>query len=106
MSEGKLFTLSQLASELEKQGGYFLDFLKVRNLEAGIIVLHPGEKDTQEPHSDDELYYVIKGRALMELGRNKLQVNEGSIVFVPAGMNHRFYGNDSELVVLYMFAAQ
>ena len=60
MSEGKVFELSQLATKLENEGGYFLDFLKIRNLEAGIIVLHPNEADTQEPHSEDELYFVIK----------------------------------------------
>lgn len=105
MSEGRVFELAQLASKLDKEGGYFLDFLKVRNLEAGIIVLHPNEADTQEPHSDDELYYVIKGNAWMEIGKKKIQVKESSIIFIPAGMQHRFYGNVVDLVVLYMFAA-
>ena len=105
MSEGRVFELAQLATRLEKEGGYFLDFLKVRNLEAGIIVLHPNEVDTQEPHSDDELYYVIKGNAWMEIGKKKIHVKEGSIIFVPAGLEHRFYGNVVDLVVLYMFAA-
>lgn len=105
MGEGRVFELAQLASKLDEEGGYFLDFLKVRNLEAGIIVLHPNEADTQEPHSDDELYYVIKGNAWMELGKKKIQVKEGSIIFVPAGLRHRFYGNIVNLVVLYMFAA-
>ena len=105
MSEAKAFELAQLASRLDKEGGYFLDFLKVRNLGAGIIVLHPNEADTQEPHSDDELYYVIKGNAWMEMGKKKIQVKEGSIIFIPAGLQHRFYGNVVDLVVLYMFAA-
>jgi mannose-6-phosphate isomerase-like protein (cupin superfamily) len=105
MSEGRVFELAQLATKLDKEGGYFLDFLKVRNLEAGIIVLHPNEADTQEPHSDDELYYVIKGNAWMEMGKKKIQVKEGSIIFIPAGLQHRFYGNVVDLVVLYMFAA-
>jgi len=105
MGEGRVFELAQLATRLEKEGGYFLDFLKVRNLEAGIIVLHPNEADTQEPHSDDELYYVINGNAWMEMDKKKIQVKEGSIIFVPAGLRHRFYGNVVDLVVLYMFAA-
>jgi len=105
MEKGRLYELPQLISELEKEGGYFLDFLKIRDLEAGIIVLHPGENDTQEPHSEDELYYVIKGKASMELGEKEIRVKGGSIVFVPAGLSHRFYGNSEDLVVLYMFAA-
>ncbi len=106
MTEGKVFELSGLLSRLDKEGGYFLDFLKVRNLEAGVIVLHPNETATQEPHSDDELYYVIKGKGWMQMGKKKVRVEEGSIIFIPAGMEHRFYGNDVDLVVLYMFAAK
>jgi mannose-6-phosphate isomerase-like protein (cupin superfamily) len=104
LGEEKAFELQELLGRLKKEGGYFLDFLKVRDLEAGVIMLHPGEEDTQEPHSADELYYVIEGGGFIELGKNKRPVKKGSIVFVPAGMHHRFYGNKEDLVVLYMFA--
>jgi mannose-6-phosphate isomerase-like protein (cupin superfamily) len=104
MTEEKTFELASLVARLEKEGGYFLDFLKIRDLEAGIIVLHPGEKDTQEPHSADELYYVIQGSGMMELGKIKKSICQGSIVFVPAGLRHKFYGNSEDLVVLYVFA--
>lgn len=104
MTEENVFELQDLVSRLEKEGGYFLDFLKVRDLEAGIIVLHPGEKDTQVPHSADELYYVIEGSGKIELGKNKTPVKKGSIIFVPAKVHHRFYDNKEDLVVLYMFA--
>lgn len=104
MTEEKIFELQDLASRLEKEGGYFLDFLKIRDLEAGIIVLHPGEKDTQGPHSADELYYIIEGSGFMELGKNKQPVKKGSIIFVPVNMHHRFYGNKEDMVILYVFA--
>lgn len=104
MTEEKVFELQDLVSKLGKEGGYFLDFLKIRDLEAGIIVLHAGEEDTQEPHSADELYYVIEGSGFIELGRNRKSVKKGSVIFVPAKMQHRFYGNKEDLIVLYMFA--
>ena len=104
MTEEKAFELQDLVSQLEKDGGYFLDFLKVRNLEAGIIVLHPGEKDKQEPHSADELYYVVEGSGFIELVKNRQPVKKGSIIFVPAKMRHRFCDNKDDLVVLYIFA--
>ena len=104
MTEEKTFELQDLMLRLEKNGAYFLDFLKVRNLEAGIIVLHPDEKDTQEPHSADELYYIIEGSGFIELGKSKQPVKEGTIIFVPANMHHHFYGNKEDLVILYVFA--
>jgi mannose-6-phosphate isomerase-like protein (cupin superfamily) len=104
MTEEKVFDLQNLLTQLENKGGYFLDFLKVRNLEAGIIVLHPEQEDTQEPHSADELYYIIEGTGSMELGKMIISVKKGSMVFVPARLPHKFYGNKEDLVVLYMFA--
>jgi mannose-6-phosphate isomerase-like protein (cupin superfamily) len=104
MTEERVFDLQDLISQLKKDGGYFLDFLKVCDLEAGIIVLRPGEEDTQEPHSADELYYVIEGAGFIELGKDKRPVKKGSIIFVPAGLRHRFYRNREDLIVLYMFA--
>jgi quercetin dioxygenase-like cupin family protein len=41
----------------------------------------------------------------MEIGKKKIQVKEGSIIFIPAGLQHRFYGNVADLVVLYVFVA-
>lgn len=104
MNEGKVFELQTLMAQLDKEGGYFLDFLKGRHLEAGIIVLHPDAKDTQDYHSVDELYYVIEGNGFLELGKKKQGVRKGTIIFVPAGTHHRFLGNSDDLVVLYIFA--
>ena len=51
----KVFEVSKLISELNDQGGYFIDFISTKGIEAGIIRLHPGENDSQEPHSVDEV---------------------------------------------------
>lgn len=104
MTEEKTFELQYLLKQLDKEVGYFLDFLKVRHLEAGIIVLHPGAIDMQTTHSADELFYIIEGNGIIELGRSSKPIKKGSIAFVPAGLHHRFYGNKEDLVVLYMFA--
>jgi len=104
MTQEKIFELQDLVKQLDKEGNYFIDFLKIRHLEAGIMVLHPGEDDTQEPHSADELYCVIEGCGLMKLDKSKKLIKKGSIIFVPAGLPHKFYGNKQDLVVLYVFA--
>jgi mannose-6-phosphate isomerase-like protein (cupin superfamily) len=83
---------------------YFNDFLHIRHLEAGILRLRPGEEDSQTPHDADELYYVIQGSGYLEVGFEHRVVKKGSIIFVPAKKPHRFYGNKSLLIVLYMFA--
>lgn len=83
---------------------YFNDFLRVRDLEAGVLRLRPGEEDTQTPHDADELYYVVQGSGYIWVGGEHKAVKKGSIVFVPAKVSHYFYGNSDLLIVLYIFA--
>jgi len=52
----KVFELNKLLSELDGQGGYFINSISTSGIQAGIIRLHPGENDTQEAPSVDEVY--------------------------------------------------
>ena len=36
-------------------------------LEVGVYVLVAPEPDRQQPHADDELYYVLEGRGVLEV---------------------------------------
>jgi len=97
----KVFELNKLLSELDGRGGYFIDFVSTRGIQAGIIRLHPGENDTQEPHSVDEVYYVIQGNVFIKLNGKDHQIREGTSIFVPAKADHRFHGNRQHLVLFY-----
>jgi hypothetical protein len=44
--DSKVFELNKLLYELDGQGGYFIDFISTRGIEAGIIRLHAGEIDS------------------------------------------------------------
>jgi len=94
----KVFELNKLLSELDGRGGYFIDFVSTRGIQAGIIRLHPGENDTQEPHSVDEVYYVIQGNGFIKLNGKDHQIREGTSIFVPAKADHRFHGNRQDLL--------
>ena len=85
----KVFELNKLLSELDGRGGYFIDFVSTRGIQADIIRLHPGENDTQEPHSVDEVYYVIQGNGFIKLNGKDHKI---SCIFVPAKADYRFRG--------------
>ena len=87
--------------QLDKQGGYFIDLITTTHIQAGLLRLHPGDNDTQEPHSVDEVYYVIHGNCLINLNGNNYAIKQGSCIFVAAGTEHRFYSNDEDLLVFY-----
>jgi mannose-6-phosphate isomerase-like protein (cupin superfamily) len=97
----KVFELNNPLSELNDQGGYFIDFISTKGIQAGIIRLHAGENDTQEPHSVDEVYYVIEGNGYIKLDGKDHQINQGTCIFVPAKAYHRFHGNKQGLVIFY-----
>jgi mannose-6-phosphate isomerase-like protein (cupin superfamily) len=97
----KVFELNNLLSELNDQGGYFIDFISTKGIQAGIIRLHPGENDTQESHSVDEIYYVIEGNGFIKLDGKDHEIKQGTCIFVPAKADHRFHGNKQDLVIFY-----
>lgn len=73
-------------------------------MSAGLYVLPAGGTDPQSPHTEDELYYVVRGKARMKVGSENHAVTEGSIIFVAAGVEHRFYEITEELTALVFFA--
>lgn len=85
-------------------GKRYSEFLRVPAMSAGIYVLPAGGVDRQLPHKEDEMYYVVRGKARMRAGSEDQEVATGSIIFVPAEIEHRFYEISEELMVLVFFA--
>ena len=79
------------------------EFLRVSDLSAGIYVLEAGTNDPQSPHSEDELYYVVAGRAIVTVGAETRPVVPGSMVFVAASVPHRFHDIAERLELLVVF---
>jgi len=102
------FEISNLQSELERSGERWREFLRVPALSAGLYCLPAGGDDPQQPHTEDEIYYVIRGRArfLARFGRGgeeDREVAAGTVLFVPARAEHRFHSITEDLVALVVF---
>ena len=98
------FDIAQLERSRKKSAKSYLEFLRVSSLSAGVYVLATGSTDAQKPHREDEMYYVVRGRARMRIGGEDQVVAAGSIIFVAANIQHSFYEIAEELVVLVFFA--
>jgi mannose-6-phosphate isomerase-like protein (cupin superfamily) len=98
------FHIDDLIREQAKKNKLYLEFLRVPALSAGVYVLPYGGTDPQKPHREDEMYYVIRGRARMQIGANHAEVRAGSVIFVEAELEHRFCDIEEELEVLVFFA--
>ena len=85
-------------------GKRYEEFLRVPAMSAGLYVLAAGATDPQKPHNEDEIYYVIRGRARMRIGTEEQAVQPGSVIFVEARAEHRFFDITEDLEVLVFFA--
>jgi mannose-6-phosphate isomerase-like protein (cupin superfamily) len=99
------FHSEDLSAEQRALAEPWMEFLRVPALRAGLYVLVPGAWDHQTPHEEDEVYYVVAGRASFEAGAERTDVRSGSIIYVAARQEHRFTNITEELRVLVFFAA-
>ena len=97
------YNVAKYIEKIKKSDGYFHTFINKQSLAAGVLVLQPGEEDTQEPHESDEVYFIIKGDGFLKIKNKDYPVEPNKMYFVAKNVEHFFYGNKKELVVLYFF---
>jgi len=98
------FDLADLLAKLSQEAALYLEFLRVPDLSVGVYVLPEGGTDPQQPHTEDEVYYVVRGRGSITVDGESRPVQAGSVVYVPARIEHRFHTIEEELVILVFFA--
>ena len=59
--------------------------------------------DTQEPHDRDEVYVIIDGEGEFDMNGQLSPIGAGDLIFVPAGMPHRFTRYSSNLAMWIVF---
>jgi mannose-6-phosphate isomerase-like protein (cupin superfamily) len=95
--------LDDLDATRQAAGRAYHEFVSVPDLSGGLYVLEAGATDTQSPHTEDELYVVMSGRARVTVGGDVREVRPGSVVFVGAGVSHRFHDIEDRLVLVVAF---
>jgi mannose-6-phosphate isomerase-like protein (cupin superfamily) len=88
----------------DADGHGYLDFLTSEKLSVGLAVWPRGSVDRQRPHGEDEVYYVISGSGTIRVAEEERRVKPGSLVFVAAGVEHRFHDIEEDLRVLVFWA--
>jgi mannose-6-phosphate isomerase-like protein (cupin superfamily) len=101
----KKFELSHEIESLLASGKPYREFLRVPTLSCGIYTLPAGSEDLQAPHDEDEVYYVVSGRARLRVGGHDVQAGPGSILFVRATAEHSFFEVEEDMTLLVFFAS-
>jgi len=97
-------SLPEIDRQRAQSGKLYREFLRVPAMSAGLYVLPAGGGDLQRPHHEDEIYYVVRGRARFQADKDDREVSAGSVIFVAAEVEHRFYDIAEELAALVFFA--
>jgi quercetin dioxygenase-like cupin family protein len=100
---GRSHALADLLARRAAGGQPYLEFLRSPDLSVGLYVLPAGGVDRQSPHTEDEVYHVLAGRATLVVGDAAWPVAAGLTLFVAAGEVHRFVEIEAELVTLVVF---
>ncbi len=100
----KAFSMEALLRRRAASERAYLPFLDVPALSTGLYVLPAGAEDRQSPHRRDEIYVVQAGRAGFLVDGERIAVEPGTVLYVKAGIEHRFVDIEEDLHVLVVFA--
>jgi mannose-6-phosphate isomerase-like protein (cupin superfamily) len=98
----------RLPDLIERQTGSsnpYLEFLTAGGMRAGLYSLPSGVEEVQRAHADDKIYYVIDGEGWLRIGGQTLRAGPGAVLYVPAGLDHRFEPMTRLLRLLVVFTS-
>ncbi|MDN5200937.1 cupin domain-containing protein [Fulvivirgaceae bacterium BMA10] len=99
------FELHELTEQLNASSKRYLPFLNRNTLSTGIYKLTKGAEDKQQPHDEDEVYYILEGKATIDVDGERREVKEGSIIFVKAKVPHKFVDIKEDIKILVFFSS-
>ena len=101
----EVFDINAIRGALEGGKVQYQEFLRVPSLSCGVYHLPAGAKDMQTPHDEDEVYFVLEGRARMKVDEEMREVSAGEILFVKATAEHSFFEIEEDMTLLVFFAS-
>ncbi|HJP04571.1 MAG TPA: cupin domain-containing protein [Gammaproteobacteria bacterium] len=102
-SAWKVFQLDELVPRVQGDDPCFLEFLRMPSLSLALYRLPAGSKDMQAPHLEDEIYYVVDGRATLRVSGEEKEASAGTILYVRATEEHSFFNITEDLTLLAFF---
>jgi mannose-6-phosphate isomerase-like protein (cupin superfamily) len=100
----RAFETEDLIMQQQKEDRSYLEFIRQTSMSVGLYRLKAGEVDRQKPHAQDELYSIVQGKGVINVDGEDRAVQPGSIIFVPARIEHFFHFITEDLITLVFFA--
>ncbi len=68
-----------------------------------LILYSPQNPDVQQPHDQDEYYFVASGHGEVRIGDEVTSVTVGDAIFVPAHQSHAFENHSQDFSAWGLF---
>jgi mannose-1-phosphate guanylyltransferase len=97
-------SVTELLESVDEQPSEAVEVLDKESMTVEVARHTAGQAAPKNPHTEDELYYIISGSGKIRVGDRVHSVEAGDTVFVKQGLEHDFFNIDEELVTLIVFA--
>lgn len=94
------FEIADIVAQHRREGRPYHEFFRTGCLSLGLYVLPAGGEDLQAPHTEEEVYHILEGQAMIRVGDEDRPVSAGSTVYVGVGVEHRFHSITHNLKIL------
>ena len=101
----EIFDITKLKELMSDDPVSYKEFLNVPAMHCGLYRLNKGSKDMQTPHDEDEVYYVLEGKAQLKVAGEVKDVQAGSLLYISASEEHAFFEISEDMLLLVFFAA-
>jgi mannose-6-phosphate isomerase-like protein (cupin superfamily) len=97
-------SVAEAAARLPEQSAEQLRYVTLLQRGTMSVELYaPQGEDRQTPHAQDELYVVIAGHGEFVNGADRHPFQAGDVLFVPAGVEHRFVNFSADFQTWVIF---
>lgn len=96
--------IDEVIEQLDEEDELFIEFLRRDSMSLEVYRLDAGATDPQDPHTEDEVYYIVSGSAKIRIDDDVHPVEKGDIIFVEREVEHSFLDIEEELITLIFFA--
>lgn len=92
---------AELVTQLEDGDQDYLEVLSTDSMR--VELAHYPNPAPKTPHKEDELYVIISGSGMVNVGDETYAVDEGDVVYVEQGLEHDFFDIEEEITALVVF---
>ena len=100
-----VYQLPELLKRFEPGNVRFHELLRTPSLSCSVYHIPAGSKEMESAHEEDELYFVLEGRARLRVEGDDHAVEKGTLMYVRAACDHIFFDVEEDLTVLAFFGA-